>query len=597
MRVLSIGTGLGDVVAIKDKRLSILKALKDMATSSKKVAQRLDGQFGDTSQYSRFNVERGLEDITLSDWEKRSTISAHTHNYLRENQRSVKKFVKNFLVETEYGSRSGIAPAEQAAVAEGSQELPGRAVLIGAGNGRRVPHEAPPSASNDVQAGQAELGGTNHFPSPCHYIPLPENSRFVGREAALLYVQQRLFGPAHSRGRIAVVGLGGIGKTQVALQVANWAKKNRPQYSVLWLPALSNTTFEQACTEIAKRLGIRRADDWDIKETVQQYLSSDKARPWLLVVDNADDLDMVLGGLDSLGLIDCLPRSEHGKIMFTTRSVEVAEAVAEGGVIKLADMDGREALDLLEKCLQRRDLLSDKTGTGNAVATTWLVSFDQIRKLDTAAADLLMFMSHIEPKGIPRSILPSAESQEEMVHAIGTLYSYAFLNRREQAVVLLEKVLAIREQILIETHPDRLTSQHTLAVAYRANGQVTEAVVLLEKVVAIREQILIETHPDRLTSQHELAVAYQANGQVTEAVALLEKVVAIREQTLVETHPDRLGSQHTLAVAYQANGQVTEAVALLEKVLAIREQTLIETHPDRLASEGWLTYIMDNLNV
>ncbi|KAK3326112.1 acyl transferase/acyl hydrolase/lysophospholipase, partial [Apodospora peruviana] len=43
LRVLSIGTGLGDVVAIGNTRLSIITALKKMATSSKKVAASLDG--------------------------------------------------------------------------------------------------------------------------------------------------------------------------------------------------------------------------------------------------------------------------------------------------------------------------------------------------------------------------------------------------------------------------------------------------------------------------------------------------------------------------------------------------------------------------
>jgi patatin-like phospholipase/acyl hydrolase len=82
--VLSIGTGLGSVVTIRDDRLSILEALKKMASSSKKVADRLDTRFRGNPAYYRLNVQRGLEDITLSDWEKRSTISAHTHNYIQE---------------------------------------------------------------------------------------------------------------------------------------------------------------------------------------------------------------------------------------------------------------------------------------------------------------------------------------------------------------------------------------------------------------------------------------------------------------------------------------------------------------------------------
>ena len=57
----------------------------------------------------------------------------------------------------------------------------------------------------------------------------------------------------------------------------------------------------------------------------------------------------------------------------------------------------------------------------NAVATTWLVSFDQIRKSDPAAAHLLSFISQIEAKAIPQSILPGLESEEQMVNAVGTL--------------------------------------------------------------------------------------------------------------------------------------------------------------------------------
>jgi hypothetical protein len=79
-------------------------------------------------------------------------------------------------------------------------------------------------------------------------------------------------------------------------------------------------------------------------------------------------------------------------------------------------------------------------------------------------------------------------------------------------------------------------------------------VSLLEQVVTIQEQTLAEDHPHRLTSQHVLAGAYQANGQVKVAVSLLEQVITIRKQTLAKNHPSRLASQHVLAGVYQANG-------------------------------------------
>ncbi len=100
LQVLSIGTGLGDIVSIGNTRLSILKALKRMASLSKAVAARLDSQYGDGRQCYRFNVNQGLKDITLSDWEKSSTISAHTHNYLNDSKRKreIKKFVAGLQV-------------------------------------------------------------------------------------------------------------------------------------------------------------------------------------------------------------------------------------------------------------------------------------------------------------------------------------------------------------------------------------------------------------------------------------------------------------------------------------------------------------------
>ena len=54
-----------------------------MATNSEAVHRRLAKRLPE-ELYFRFNVIHGLDDITLSDWDKSSKISAHTNNYLRE---------------------------------------------------------------------------------------------------------------------------------------------------------------------------------------------------------------------------------------------------------------------------------------------------------------------------------------------------------------------------------------------------------------------------------------------------------------------------------------------------------------------------------
>ena len=195
------------------------------------------------------------------------------------------------------------------------------------------------------------------------------------------------------------------------------------------------------------------------------------------------------------------------------------------------------------------------------------------------AVELLEHVVKIREATLAETHPDRLASQHELARA------YQANGQIEQAVELLEHVVKIHEATLAETHPGRLASQHVLARAYQANGQIEQAVELLEHVVKIQEATLAETHPSRLASQHELAGAYQANGQIEQAVELLEHVVKIEEATLAETHPSRLASQHELARAYQANGQIEQAVELLEHVVKIHEATLAETHPSRLASQ------------
>lgn len=511
-------------------------------------------------------------------------------------------------------------------------------------------------------------------------------------------------------------------------------KEHRPGYSVFWLPVLSRASFEQACIGIIKECAIRITDAEDPKESVRNYLSSKDAGNWLLIVDNADDMEVLLEPRDcSRSIYDYFPNSERGLILFTTRSRKVAVSVAKSAVETVLEMSLEEATNYLESSLIDRALIQDSQavtdlpkavtclplaitqaaayinendctiaeylrlfshtdqnmielmssefyddtrykGTKNAVATTWLVSFHQIRKFDDFAARLLSFMAWIEAKDIPQSILPRS-SEQQLTQAIGTLLGYGFLSRRSdrksydmhslvqlatrvwikkeedmehtfrnvvshlvrvfpsdkwenrelwrkylphamrvlesrttagdescqlgyrvgrclnmdkrarEAVRLLEHVVDIQEKTLAEAHPNRLASQHELAVAYQANGQIKEAVKLLKHVVEIEKEILAEDHPDRLVSQQVLAGAYEANGQIKDTVELLKHVVEIQERILVEDHPDRLVSQHELARAYQANGQIKKAVKVLKHVVQMEEKTLAEDHPDRLASQ------------
>ncbi|KAL2884650.1 Vegetative incompatibility protein HET-E-1 [Ceratocystis lukuohia] len=94
--ILSIGTGLGDVVEISDSRSSVLKALRKMATSSKQTDLRLKKKYKSPGVYHRFNVDIGLRDKKVLDRRTFGNIAAHTVNYLEENNQSVEQFVATF---------------------------------------------------------------------------------------------------------------------------------------------------------------------------------------------------------------------------------------------------------------------------------------------------------------------------------------------------------------------------------------------------------------------------------------------------------------------------------------------------------------------
>ncbi|KAA6409764.1 MAG: kinesin light chain 1 [Lasallia pustulata] len=271
------------------------------------------------------------------------------------------------------------------------------------------------------------------------------------------------------------------------------------------------------------------------------------------------------------------------------RSERQGRAFRATGSIVALSYYGSQDWRLYEKQLHLHtlsylDAVTGQDGFNEAEPTTRQILFQCALALsrmrdDLKVAKLLSRLFSgliVDPKSPSRELLAVYDLQGE---------NLGYLGKSKEAVQLLKQVVEIRESTLAESHPDRLASQHALAIAYEATGQVKEAVKLLEQVVKIEESTLAESHPDRLASQHALAIAYEANGQVKEAVKLLEQVVKIRESTLAESHPSRLASQHALAIAYGANGQVKEAVKLLEQVVKIRESTLAESHPSRLASQ------------
>lgn len=129
-------------------------------------------------------------------------------------------------------------------------------------------------------------------------------------------------------------------------------KESQPDYSVFWVPAQSGVSFEQAYTEIARQLDINIKVDEDLGMSVRRYLESEKAKKWLLIIDNADDIEILFRSSDELSRIHSyLPESDNGLVLFTTRSRKVAMTAAGRDVLSLHKMSEEEATEFLNKTL------------------------------------------------------------------------------------------------------------------------------------------------------------------------------------------------------------------------------------------------------
>jgi tetratricopeptide (TPR) repeat protein len=332
------------------------------------------------------------------------------------------------------------------------------------------------------------------YTEPHWLVPFSRNNHFVGREQEL-HTLQKWSSSEDSCHRMAIFGLGGVGKTQVALEFAYRRRESDPDCSVFWIPATDQSAFEQAYLQIGQMLKIPGIDanGADVKQLVKDTMSKKSIGSWLMVIDNADDIDMVFrqprGESGARALIDYIPFSLNGSILFTTRNRKAAVKQAAKNTIHVEMMDPDDAKKLLGKSLLRQEALADVEATEqllnllgflplaiiqaaayinendttiidytdlyndsekevmeilsedfedqgryraieNSIATTWLISLSQINRTNPLAIDYLSFMACLAHQNIPQSLLLPAPSKKQGIEAIGALTAYSFISKQ-----------------------------------------------------------------------------------------------------------------------------------------------------------------------
>ena len=170
-------------------------------------------------------------------------------------------------------------------------------------------------------------------------VPYAKNPLFTGRESYLEQIRIKLLEklPKKYNHRVAIHGLGGIGKTQIAIE---YAHRHRGDYNfVFWLHAAERASLVYDLATIAKETNcIVFKPDIPLESIAMQVVKWLKHQPsWLVILDNLDDVTVVRGLIPET---DC-----DGHTLITTRCTDVKQIPAEG--LEITEMDEKEAIELL----------------------------------------------------------------------------------------------------------------------------------------------------------------------------------------------------------------------------------------------------------
>jgi tetratricopeptide (TPR) repeat protein len=154
------------------------------------------------------------------------------------------------------------------------------------------------------------------------------------------------------------------------------------------------------------------------------------------------------------------------------------------------------------------------------------------------------------------------------------------------------KVLAARQQLLRDDHPDILSTRHDIAWTIGQQGKYVEAERAYRAVLHLRERILGGDHHDTLATRSDIAWLMVNLGRPREGEIEYRNVLTVRQRLLGIDHPDTLSARHSVAWAIGQQGRFKEAEAQYRAVLAIREPLLGADHHDTLTTRhdiAWAT--------
>jgi tetratricopeptide (TPR) repeat protein len=463
------------------------------------------------------------------------------------------------------------------------------------------------------------------------HVPSERNRFFAGRDVQISALATALA----EKNIAALTGLGGIGKSQLALE---YAYRYREQYPlVFWMQADSEAALNAGFGELARRLNLPAKDASDqgvVRAAVMDYLANSPR--WLLVLDNAANPTSVkpylplqytghvlltsrVSVFQSLGLVsplelEVLPPEDARRFLYTrtgrtpgTAAAAVAQLATELGFLPLALEQAAAYIvekqarfeDYLFSFLKQRLKLLDRQRPAGAepVATTWTMNFKALAETP-AARDLLRLSAFLAPENIPLELLRQAAPH------LGQFLSKALEGVSDDPLIVDEKLLEplthyslIRRNLendsysmhklvqeVVATDLDRNRQRQWTERAVRAVNAVFPSVEychwpacarLLAHALVCADSIarwnFNSAEAARLLDR--TASYLMERAQYAEAEPLFERALAIRESPKLfgPSHAYTAASINNLALLYHHRGRNAESETLYRRALAIWE--------------------------
>ncbi|KAG8776165.1 hypothetical protein FRC12_001062 [Ceratobasidium sp. 428] len=317
--------------------------VSSIATNREKTAQDMAIRFQNTSQiYFRFNPDHNVRSIETCDWRMQSVAVADARSYLSMNESGGRMSELASMLNTK---------SVMISTADVGGVIPARPT-----NSHIAVDLPSPSRLTTAPTGDIALAR----PTSSHTITScpPSSGWFTGRIAELNQMEACLADGSEERRVFVLHGLGGAGKTQLALRFVELHKKKYQH--IFYIDATSTTTIETDLRSIARD---KKAGD-DPSHALTWL--AQQSEPWLVVYDNADDASVDLGRF--------FPSCPHGRILVTTRNHKmVVFARGTDSHLHVSEMLTEDALQLLATAVGNSgggDETDDVDETSNADETS-----------------------------------------------------------------------------------------------------------------------------------------------------------------------------------------------------------------------------------